>query len=61
MISIKSLLLLPSLFNVDNLAITHNCWLYGDKAGVFITNGPVAVSFPLTCAFCSLVVVIGGP
>ena len=51
----------PSLFDVDNLAITHNCWLYVDNKGVFMMNGPVAISLPFKCAFCSLVDVIGGP
>lgn len=53
--------MLPSLFDVDSLAITHNCWLYVDNKGVFIINGPVAISLPFKCAFCSIVDVIGGP
>lgn len=49
------------MFAVDSLTITHNCWLYVDSRGVFMMNGPVAISLPFRCAFCSLVDVMGGP
>jgi hypothetical protein len=46
--------------------MTQSCWLYVDIVGVVIMNGPLAKSLPFcfaisTDAFCSDVLVIGGP
>jgi len=48
------------------LAMIQSCWLYVDIVGVVIMNGPLAKSLPFcvamsTDAFCSDVLVIGGP
>lgn len=61
---------LPSVFCVFILAIIHSCWLYVDNFGVFIINGPVAISLKLVALFSfgrmemastAVVSVIGGP
>lgn len=61
----------PSIFSVDNFAMTHNCCEYVVIGGVLIVNGPVAMSFLFVWFWLSFgnkdfpsnstVLVIGGP